>query len=296
MSTVTPVTVIQGLATMTFRGLPAPPYDGASFSFAHGQAERAYPYIRGKGHEHTGLDAEELPFTLYFLNTVGGPGMFPELWERWWAALQDGSPGPLVHPLLGPRDVVVRGGDVQLTSKVTSGVIVNVTFSTTLLDPEQEQALQSLQVNVTALAARADAAATNAEIPYPSGEMEYTLLDAVKQLDGALFSLEMTALGVISAVQSTINTMVAFVDGSTTSHACIESRDALVDLWAGLEDIATKVGAKARPTGVVLLGKDTTLDQFARDQGNTVADVVGLNPAALISPTVGKGTMLRYYT
>lgn len=293
---IAPHVAIQGLPAMSFRGVPAPPYDTAGFDFAHAQAERAYPYLKGKGHEACGLEPQEMRFTLYFLNTVGGPGMFPELWERWWTELQDGAPGELVHPLLGPRDVVVRGGSVQLTSKVTSGLVVDVMFSTTLLDPEQEQEAASLQLNLAALAAKADAALDNAEIPFPSGEMEYTLLDAVKQLEGAMFALEMTALGAINAVQQTITTMVEFIDLSVPIHAAIETRDALVELWCALGDVAEKAGAGARATGAILLAADTTLDQFARDRGNELADIIGLNPAALISPTVPRGTMLRYYT
>lgn len=296
MAEASPVTAIHGLAPMTFRGVEAPPYDNASFDFSHGQPERPYPYIDGTGHEHTGFNSENLQFTLYFLNTLGDATIFPDLWDLWWRELQNGSPGELVHPILGPRKVVVQGGSVQLTGKVTSGVIVNVQFSTTLIDPEQEQQFHALRVNITELAAAADRKTKNAEIPFPSGKTEDSLLDLVKKIDGAIFALEMDALGVISEIKSAIDEMVDFVDNVSQSHTDIESRDALVELWVAVDDIAEKAGAKARSTGSILLDRDTTLSQFAQDRSNTVGEVAGLNPAALAAPTVSEGTMLRYYT
>lgn len=297
MPTITPNNVVQGLPLLTFRGEKAPPYDDLTFNFRHGQAERPYPYIDGASHEATGLDPEEIRARLYFLN---GPGLgqenFPRLWNRWWDALRDGSPGEMVHPILGTRQVVVEGGSVQLTSRHTSGVICEVTFSTTILDPEEAQETALVKVNVKELAAKADAKTQQYNIPFPTQEGVTSILDIVKQLDTFAFTISNDIDAIVSKVQSTVAEMIDFIDRNSPEHAVIEARDLLVQIWVAAGEVHDQVTKRLRPTAGVLVANDTTLDQFATDRGNTLAEVMGLNTAALVSPTIKAGTMLRYFS
>jgi len=74
------------------------------------------------------------------------------------------------------------------------------------------------------------------------------------------------------------------------------SHDALVGLWSAYKSLdATTKKVKPRPTASVVVTSNTTLDQFATDTGNSLADIMSLNVAALRSPTVKAGATLTYY-
>ena len=294
MPDVLPHSVIYGLPVMTFRGLLAPPYDVAGFGFSHSHGKRRHPYFNGAAHDWTGLDEQQLPFTLYFLNTLE-PDAFPDAWNEWWTELQNGEPGEMVHPLLGTRQVVVRSGDVQLTAKSTAGVVVSVEFSTTVLDPDEEQKFAPVKVNVAELAAKAVAEINNAEIILPSEESAVSLLDAVDMISGLFYQMDLAMVGVINQAQSIVENILDFITG-LGQHNHYKAVDALVTLWAGLKDMGKQIGVQqARAVGSALLTRDTPLDVFARDRGNSLSDVIGLNPSALEFPVVPKGAMLKYY-
>jgi hypothetical protein len=294
MPEVQPHSVIYGLPLMSFRGLDAPPYDLANVDFSHSHGVRPYPYIDGAAHDWTGLDPQNLQFNLYFLNTLEA-GAFPDTWEEWRKELFDGSPGEMVHPLLGPLDVVVRSGSIQLTARSTAGVVVNVTFASTIRDPEDEQTFDQLAINIAELADAAVEAADNAGISLPSEETAVDLSQIGDQLSGFAFGLELAAEGIINKAQKTLSDMIDIAD--TLDHTTYEARDALVALWAGLEDLGKKVGVQQqRDVAEIQVKNTTTLDAFARERGNTIEEIKGLNVSAMVSPSVPANTTLRYYT
>lgn len=305
MTEVTPDRVIQDLEPMTWRGVEAPPYDTAGFTFRHTQPGRMYPNINGASHDWQGMEAIPLRFRLYFLNTIALRGrrrnrgsttdLFPGLWNDWWKILQDGRPGKMTHPLLGERDVVVKEGTVELTAQVTSGVIVDVEFETTILDPENQAQDFTVRVALKELATDVDTKAQNADIPMPSGVVETSIFEIVAQLDGFLFALENQALGIINKAKGVIEDMVDFIDSRDSRQTVQQARDALIELWNALTDLAESVGKKLRPTGTTTLTRDMGLDVFAREFGMTIEEAIELNPRALLSPTVSQGTVMRYY-
>src|SRR5689334_11379163 len=124
----------------------------ASFKFSHDQAPREYPYVNGAGHDWTGLKAIPIEVLLYFVNTIE-PRSFPDEFNFWMENLLDGTPGKLVHPILGEIDAVVMEGSVELVAQNRAGVVVHVTFEKTRLDLEQDDAFKRLTVNVEAVAA-----------------------------------------------------------------------------------------------------------------------------------------------
>ncbi len=292
----TPASIIYGLPRMRFRGLNAPPYDVAGFNFAHSHGERAYPYVDGEAFEWTGLNSKRLGFTLYFVNTLE-PDSFPKAWNSWQKALFNGEPGELVHPLLGPVQAVVRGGDVQLSASLISGIVVNVTFSTAIRDPAEKRPDFTVKAKAAGgLAAQADNAAALAKIPYPEEMPGPTLLDLVKQIDALIFLAKNEALALIGGVQNAIDFMVGFIDRNRPDHIAAQVRDALVSLWVSLQALAEEIGVNtARKTGTEQLRAPTTLEAFARKHGNALADIIDLNVAALGSPEVPAGATLKFY-
>ncbi len=296
-----PHSVIYGLPRMKLDGLKAPPYDLAAFDFGHDHGERRYPYIRGASHPWTGMAPESLQFTLYFLNTLE-ENMFPDHWNKWWAKLQKGEPQAMVHPILGIILVVVRGGSVKLAAQSTSGIEVQVQFATTILDPAEKQDFDTLTVDVKDAAKAVDQALEEWEDLTPALP-PVSFLDMIKQIQGFILALKLDALSLIAQVQAYIDGIMALIDlfkadveDATAGHRQGEARDALLNLWVRLEDMADAIGAEQnRKTGSIVLTADTTLEAFAEAHANKLEEVVSLNVNALATPIVPKGTMLHFY-
>ena len=294
MPEVLPHSVIYGLPKMTFRGLSAPPYDVAGYDFSHSHGTNTYPYINGASHDWTGLDPKKPSFTLYFLNSLE-PDAFPVLWEKWRKELDDGAPGEMVHPLLGPVNVVVRSGNVALTAKSTAGVVVTVSFETTILDPEEEQTYKSIALNVADAIAAAVSSAAAAEVTLPSEESAVDLTQIGDQLSGFAYGLELMADGLINDAQNIISDIIELP--AMADHSLYMVKDEFTALWAALQDLGEKVGVQQeRGVGQAKVTNKTTLDAFARDRKNTVGEIMALNPESLSNPSVPAGATLRYYT
>jgi prophage DNA circulation protein len=291
-----PHSIIYGLQRMELDGLVAPPYDVAGFSFSHSHGQRTYPYANGSAFEWMGLDSMQLQFTLYFLNTLE-KNLFPAKWNDWRVKLFDGTPKVLKHPILGPKLVVVRSGDVQLTAQTISGIIARVTFATAIRDPAEVQEDKPLQINVSDAAKKADAAAKAANIPVPPEAPKPSLLDMIKAVDGLIFLAKNQVFGLIDQVKHVIDTMIGFIDRNRPDHLAGEARDALVNLWNGLSDLSKTIGVQvARKVAEEIVANDTTLEAFAAAHGNTTEEAIELNLNALVAPVVEKGSVLRYYT
>lgn len=295
-----PHSVIHGLSRMRLEGVPSPEYDVAGFDFSHDHGERRYYGLPRAAHRWTGLAPESLPFRLYFLNTLTKDA-FPALWNRWVPLLQNGEPQGMVHPLLGPILVVVKSGSVKLEARNTSGVIVDVTFTRTVLDPAEDQDFEATKASVSELAAKADALCAANGIPYEPAMPEASLFDLLAQIDGLIVSAQLDALALVNEAKGYVETMIGFaekaVSNANPTHAAAAAIDALVALWASLTDVAAKLGANtSRKTVEVVLTADTTLDAFATERGNKLEDIISLNVHALATPTVPKGSVLKFYS
>lgn len=291
---VDPIRVIHGLPLMTCDELDAPPYDDASFNFDHTQAAYEYPYLNGASHEPMGTKPIPLPFKLYFLNSLR-PGAFPDLFMQWLKVLLDPSVHRLRHPILGLRDVIVKGGSVKLTAQATAGVVVDVQFETTVIDPTKADELAALTVNMSAQAAAADAACSAVGIAFPTQESATSLFDIFKQIEGLIGQAEASVLGQITFAQSILDDMID-LGNSLDDHAAFPAVVLLENLWGMLEDAGKKLGVvPGRKVRAVNVQNPTTLDAFARERGCDLAEIVGLNIEALLTPEVPAGAVLRFY-
>ncbi len=289
--------VIRNLPALEWRGLTAPPYDVLTVEFAHDQPARPYPYRDGEGHDGTGRKSFVMPVRLFFLNTIGEGILFPDAWEGggWKDALLDPSPDDLQHPILGPTRAVVLGGKFEIKASIRSGMIVDVNFAEHLDDPAGPTGLIAPTIDPVRLAKLADVACTGIGVPYP-GTDEVSLFAAFKAIAGAIFSAAAKITGKLRQIIGNVEAMIDTVD-SLNSAVAWSAKDALLQLWTSLSDIAKKAAAvSARPVLSRVVGGPTTLAAFADSVGNSLRDVMSLNLAALRSPVVGRGTVLRYYS
>lgn len=291
---VTPTSIIYGLPRGEWRGEIMPPYDVAGFDFSHRQAEIQFWGVDGAMHQWGGMNTTPMPFRFYFLNTLY-ENAFPDNWETWQKLLFDGRPGPLRHPLRGPVDAVVLNGKVDLKATATAGIIVDVTFTSTILNPNKSIAY-TLDVSVPEVAAAARAAAEVAPFKFPYGQSKQDLLAIIDEIHSLIYATDVAIQGTINTWQSKLGPYIALAEGQFPGTEYFAVYDLFVTLWGAVEDKKDKILQNlARTTAWSVASNQTTLDAIARERGNSVQDIMALNSSLLGSSYVPKGTAYLYY-
>jgi len=298
------VNVIGLLPQLQWRGLKPVPVEDASYDFSHDQAERRYPYIDGVGHDHTGRGPLRFTVHLLFINTLQ-KNLYPHTWEDWRAALFDGSAGDLVHPELGTVRARVVSGSVKISAHSRAGVTVDVTWVETIDDPEHAPGdIPALAITLGPAAKSAQIAMDKLHYAYPTQFAPKTtnLADAVASIEAKLFLGGLSVLAPVNQLIAGVRQLqdaVSLLDVRTNSlRSAVSTWPALYNLELveyGLVELQDWAQRSPRPVLTVVTDRPTTLSTFALSVGNTVADVVELNPGALAKPSVSAGTTLRYY-
>jgi hypothetical protein len=302
MATIAPYDAIAALPELIVTDpdvgeLPPVAYNDVGYRFSHDYGVSAYPYIDDAVHEHTGRGPIDLTTRLEF-NEVIRPGSFSSDWRLWRRALLSGSIKDMQHPDLGSFPVVVSGGDVQILSSYRAGVVVSVTWRTTLRDPEEALDLDSDRLTLDEAALAADEAMENVELNFPTGFVATSFRELLAQINSAQFLLELEALRVIAQAQGLISEVHSIAESDPVlgaQHARVEAMDALVKLYATTEAVKEKLGAVTRKTKSLVTNSPISLPAFAAEVGNTLDEVMQLNVGAIAAPIVPEGTFLRYF-
>lgn len=309
-------TIVRELPLLTWRGLAAPPYDALPVKWRNRLAPRQYPHVDGDGHDPTGRDSFPFSARLYFVNTVVPAyahlgRLFPEYWERWRDELFDGAAGPLDHPVLGRIQARVAEGGGVLESKVQSGLVVDVSWVETNEDPSVLQFVGEIPANAAALAKAANTAAAAFgvkvapgrlpvmfEVTYgmtfPAGFVAPGLDDIFGAIRAPVFVADLSALDMLLALMGDVAAMVLALQ-DLDDVAAWPAVDTCIAFWRSLHTMHANFARAARKIGSVVLDRRTTLDGFAHRVGNTVAEIMALNAAALRGPYADRGATLHYY-
>jgi prophage DNA circulation protein len=287
--------IIGDLPELRWRGLRAP-CESAHYKGSHTQAERRYPYVDGAGHDWTGMDPYQFqPTRLHFINTIKPGDWYPTKWNAFRAALEDGSSDDLDHPDLGAVRARVLSWDVALNAQNRGGIVVDVVWTQTIDNLDERVVFLGPDVSPAALAQACDDGMTELGIEYPDGKSETSLFELISQIDGFLFSTRLTIQGQINQAVGTVAGLIKTVN-NLQDHAAWALYGNLVALWNGLKAMQQEVISTQRATRIVVTSSETTLDQIARDVGNTVDELIGLNLSLLRSPSVGKGVKVTVYS
>ncbi len=291
-----PSRVIRDLPKLTWRGLFAP-CEAAPVDFSHAQAVREQYQIDDAWHDHGGLKPLDIKVKLHFLNTMfDGVVWFPNEYNKWQAALFDGSPGKLRHPILGEIDAVVMSGSIALEARQSGGVSVDVTFNRTILDVTKPSELKATQVDIKAVAKQALTDAGNLGINFPSGRFDGDIFDAIDGFLGDITSATMTITGLGNQLKGGIEDMIFRVE-LLTDPTVAPAYDNLVLLWDAISSrVDLAAATAARSTASTRLPEDTTFDAFGSEVGNSVEALMGLNPSLIRYRVLAKGTTVTYYT
>jgi hypothetical protein len=309
--------ITKDLPYLKWRGLLAPGYDILPFRWRNRLAARQYPYVDVDAHDPTGRDSfQGLSARLYFVNTVdhsfdGLGRLFPDYWETWRDQLLDGAAGDLEHPVLGPIRARVAEGSGVVESKVRSGILVDVTWVETNEDPSTLELLGNIAADPARLAAAADAGAaafgvqvapgrlpvmfaTQYGLSFPSGFAPPTLVDLYAAIRAPLFA---GVLGAADQLLTLMGDVAAMVDALMALDDVMTwpALDACRAFWAAINTQRVNLARASRKLGRVVLDRRKTLDVFAREHKNSVAEIMALNAQALRGPYADRGTTLYYY-
>lgn len=268
-----------------------------SYRLAHDQAERLYPYINDAAHEWTGRRPLEITTVLHFNNLLA-PGSFPDGWNTWREAIEEGSPKEMQHPLLGELLVVVSSADVTVNSEYRAGVVATVNWLTTILDPEDEATSEPLQLTLQEAAAQVDAAMDEVDIEFPSGYVATSFTEFMAQLNSFSFLIELQVGGIVGQVKQIIGQVHDLVTSDpalSISHARAAVLDTLTQLYGVCLDVQERATLGARATSQLTTNSPTTFDAIAADTGNAIEELFGLNFELLSSPVIPAGATVKFY-
>jgi prophage DNA circulation protein len=301
MATERKLSANEKLQQIGFDGLPSVPCRSVGLDWTHSLPVRSYPYVDGDGHDHTGRRSATMDVELLFWNTLvlEQPGivLFPTVFNQWLERLLSGRSGNLEHPIFGNRRARVAHGSVPLVSEVRDGVTVDVTFIETLDEPEQQIPFKGPDVSAEAAAIAAQAACNTAGIAYPDGTPdEPDLLTATRAAIANAESRITRAEGKINQLQGKIVRMLDDAE-RLNNHAMYAAQDNLTTLWVTLNDLKNRLPATVqRAIGeAVTQAPNTSLTTLATRHGNTVEEMMGLNPLLLREPTIPRGTRYKYF-
>jgi len=264
------------------------------FNWENELAPRGIPFLDVDQHEDVRRKSAKFKARLYFCEGAE-EFAFTRKWKEWLPAIKTGDPDRLVHPLLGPVDarVATVGGEVR--AQVRDGIIIDVEWTETLLDSSSKSADLSTDIDLQTECQLADQNCSDVGVNYPSGQSTTSLSGAFQSIRGSIFSLTQTVEGAINTMVGNVDQMLRDLD-LKNDHTTWPARDALINVWTGLQAYKKAARAAARPTATTTLKGDTSLDAFALAVNNDLYSVMGLNPSAIRDPLVKKGTTLTYFT
>lgn len=280
-----------GLPDLQWAGLPTVPSAVLSFGWKNSLAERRAPYIDAAWHDATGRDPMQFRARLYFDAGLQF-NAFPELWNKWRPKLLVGTIDNLRHPIIGLIRARVASVDGDTAPTNRSGFFIDAAWVESLDDPEDQGELPD--VSLVSQAAAAASAAAAVDVTWPDGSYEPSLTEAAKQVESAGFGIAAGLSGYASKVAGTVSVMIESVSRLTDPLAH-PAFDGLIAVHSRISEIAASAERAARQTDRRAITNDIALDEFADSVGNTLAEVMNLNPLAVRDTVVRAPATLVYY-
>lgn len=160
---------IQNLPPLTWGALDPVPCSVITTEMPTRLVSREYYGIDGEGHDPTGRRSRRVKARLFFVETIKA-GLYTTVWPQWRDALLTTDRKNLKHPEFGKFPARVDGSGYEIASKVTRGVIVEVSWVESI-DPSdtQEQQQTTSNADLESNAAEADQGMSDMGLDYPSG-------------------------------------------------------------------------------------------------------------------------------
>ena len=300
------------LPLLKWRGIEVPIADIAT-GFTHSLVKHKKPDLDGARIEATGRDEKDITAHCLFLNgglTLGidyngGEKLFPDTYNRFWAACEDRSTGTLVHPTRGTFLAKVVSLHETLSSASSDGVRIDVAWNETNPDATSTLTSDSPVATMTSSASALDAAMPPlissfpgvAAAVAPMTRSGATFSSLVSSIQGAASTATLVSAQYAGAIPQVLHQLAAVRQAfdDTGSAVVGPARQALERLNGSLNKTQSSAGVTSR----VLLSAPTsgwnTLGALSRIFRTLVSDLIALNPTLAGVPQVPPDTIVRYY-
>lgn len=301
------------LQPASWRGVPFPA-TALEVSFEQDHAEHKFPDRDGANVEPTGRAPQVLTATIPFRtgvvpgkseNQLNGRALYPDVFRAFYVGCADRTTGDLIHPDLGKLRVKVKTFKVRWDPTRRDGVDADVTW---VESDDNEQGLQqalsapSTVQSIMSLAADLDDLSRQMNPPYQPSQQGVTFAQFATSIR-AIF--DQTGLAV-QRIGGVIDGFSAELDRLTESVNRVRSAglwpilQAVNHLQSSLVDVRNTVIAgvgvdNSRPLRRKATVVDMTIAGIASSLGNSIQEIVSLNPLLLDSPIVKRDTVITYH-
>lgn len=247
--------------------------------------------------EATGRMPYQFTVRAYFLEglTPGSNESWADLYPQGWLAvkgyLERRDTGTFVHPLYGNITCKPVTWQADFNSEIRSGVIVNMEFIETIDDSNSTTNLApSVVSGTTASAGNLDNAMIGLSIPDQDmlGYDSYADANA-----GIISSGPLQGLALISKMTNGLLNVADEVFDLDDSYASL--LDNIYQYVDSLNSLALEFQLEDKDTSIHTTVFDTTLASVAGEVGNTIDDIISLNPSLVSYAILMSGTQVAYY-
>lgn len=244
-----------------------------------------------------------LSFTVkaYFLEglTPGQNESWADLYPQGWLQMRDylmkKSTGIFVHPLYGEINCKPVAWNVAFTSEIRSGVIVDMEFMETIDDTDVGVVLAPTVISgVTSAALNLDTQMLNPVtkppfVPNMGGFPSYS--SAVSDI------LSIGQLQGVNKIDNLTNELFSFGDSLNIADDLVAAfSDVTYDFIDALNTLKLQFQFSQKDTAIYTVGFDTTLASIAGFVGNSITQIIELNPFLLAEPIIPRDTEVAYYS
>ncbi len=219
--------------------------------------------------------------------------LFPDVYQRLIAALEDRSTGDFVHPIYGTRTCKVGPFDDTLNPGTRGGPEVSFTLIETV-DGDQVSLVQESAVSVGQAAAfEVDAAVAKIiQKPDTGTPGGISLTDFIKSIGSIADQVDL----VKQQIGGQINRVISAVTGLGQKFGATPGfSDQTQRLISSLHAQKATLLQKDKATRDYLVAKPSTVASIAKRTGQTVKDLLTLNPLLAAVPVVPAEIVVRIY-
>lgn len=294
--------VLSQLLECSFRGISFP-VESLEVEVSHDVIQHKRMDRDGAKLENTGLGAYSYRVKAPFCNTIArGPmetwnNLYPDQKNKMLEALADRSTGDFVHPEFGIRRCKSVSFSSALDPKYRSGVVLSFAL---VEDTEDDDAISITQNSTLALALQAainlDAKLGKLTPPPNTGLAQdgfksfENFVRSIQAIVDQVGLLQKQIIGKIDRVIGSINRLSQSV--SDTVQNLGNAPDQLI---AALLKIKKNALAKDKELGYYRTQAPITVGQLGSMFGNTIQDLIELNPELAAAVVIAPFTIIRYY-
>jgi prophage DNA circulation protein len=251
--------------------------------------------------ESTGRAAYQFSVRAFFIEGLtqgtneSWADLFPQTWLTVKKYLEQKDTGTFVHPFYGKINCKPHMWSGAFTADTRAGIIVDIEFIETFDDKDGLISLEpSVISSATSSAADLDSHIADNKVPVnlipkPLGKSNF--FSAINTIINA------DILAIPRMINNVCNTIFNFIDNLIAlGNEFASLFDAAYKLIDSLNTLLLTYKLQQKETSIYKVGFNTTLAAIAGFVGNTVENIIKLNPNLVGSIIINRGTSVIYYT